>query len=160
MEVPATRLATATDVHSLDALRMAFLAEVSGADPADAALLAALRRYFAAAVPAGEFVAAVADHGGRVVASIGLAYHRLPPSPTNPAGCEPYVMNMYTLPAWRGRGPATALLGRSADVARGGGCCRVCPHTLPLARSVYARAGFVPGDGEMRLDLREAPGGP
>src|SRR4051794_2436412 len=118
------RFATAGDVESLVSLRVAFLAEVSGADTADAALLAALRRYFAAAVPAGEFVAAVAEHDGRVVASSGMVYHRHPPSPGNLAGCEAYVMNMYTLPAWRGRGLATALLARLVDVARAGGCCR------------------------------------
>lgn len=152
------RLGVADDVESLVALRATFLAEVASADPTDPALLSALRRYFAAAVPAGEFVAALAVHDGRVVASSGLVYHRHPPSPGNLAGCEAYVMNMYTLPAWRGRGLATALLARLVDVARAGGCCRVVLHALPLARAVYDRAGFVPADGEMRLDLRGTPG--
>src|SRR5436309_435460 len=99
MDDSVIRLATADDVESLVALRMAFLAEVSEADPADAALLTALRRYFATVVPAGEFVAAIAEHDGQVVASSGLVYHCHPPSPANMAGCEAYVMNMYTVPA-------------------------------------------------------------
>src|SRR4051812_39281037 len=121
MTNPVIRLATADDVESLVALRAAFLAEVSGADPTDETLLSALRRYFAAAVPAGGVVAAVAEHAGQAVAASGLVYHRHPPSPANLEGCEAYVMNMYTLPAWRGRGLATALLGRLIDIARAGG---------------------------------------
>lgn len=147
------RLATADDVEPLVALRAAFLAQVGGADPADATLRDALRHYFASALPAGEFVAWLAVADGQIVATSGLVIHRHPPSPTNLAGREAYVMNMYTLPAWRGRGLAAALLDRLIDHARAAGCCRVVLHALPRARSIYVRAGFVPAEGEMRLVL-------
>jgi GNAT superfamily N-acetyltransferase len=151
MSIPSCRLATADDVASLVRLRAAFLAEVAEADAADPALLDALRQYFAAALPAGEFVALLAEAGGEIVATGGLVFHRHAPSHHNLSGCEGYVLNMYTLPAWRGRGIATAILRKLLVVASERGCPRVSLHARPQARPIYARAGFVPVETEMRL---------
>ena len=62
-------------------------------------------------------------------------------------------MNMYTLPGWRGRGIATELLRRLVDHARAAGCCRVTLRTMPVAKGIYERAGFVATDEEMTLWL-------
>ena len=81
---------------------------------------------------------------GRLVACSGLVLFRRPPSRRNLSGWEGYVMNMYTEPAWRGRGLATALLGecvayvRSETPAR-----RIRLHATAAGRPVYERAGFV-----------------
>jgi GNAT superfamily N-acetyltransferase len=153
MNIPNFRLATAEDAASLARLRAAFLAEVAQADAADPALLDALRRYFAAALPAGEFVAYLAEAGGEIVATSGLVFHRHAPSHHNHSGCEGYILNMYTLPAWRGRGIATTLLRKLLDVASERGCPRVSLHARPQGRPIYVKAGFVAVETEMRLAL-------
>ena len=109
--------AESTDIPVLVELRVAFLAEVAGADPNDADLAKALTEYFSASLPSGEFIAYVAEVQNRVVASSGLIFHKHPPSAKNPSGLEAYIMNMYTAPAWRGRGIASALLQELVVIA-------------------------------------------
>ena len=157
---PATRqcqyrLATINDVEALVALRTAFLKEVFKEAFAEPSLKTALASYFGRALPAGEFVAYLAEADGSIVGTSGLVYYRHPPSPKNVQGCEGYVMNMYTLPDWRGRGIATTLLGKLIEHARQNNCCRVSLHAVPEAQSLYLKIGFAPTGGEMRLDLRE-----
>jgi GNAT superfamily N-acetyltransferase len=91
--------------------------------------------------------------GGRVVATSGLIIHRHPPSARNPEGREAFVLNMYTVPAWRGRGLASSLLQRVLAAARQAGCSRVILHAAPRAAPIYLRAGFLSVDTEMRLNL-------
>jgi GNAT superfamily N-acetyltransferase len=154
MEEIIYRQADKADVPSLIELRAAFLAEVSTTGPAAPAVLEALSRYFTAAIPSGDFIAFLAESGGRVIATSGLVYHRYPPSARNLAGLDAYVMNMYTLPAWRGRGIATNLLRELVAVARRSNCSRVRLHALPKALPIYSRLGFVPAESEMEFDLR------
>jgi GNAT superfamily N-acetyltransferase len=154
MEEITFRRADSADVPALIELRAAFLAEVAGSGPAEPALLPALSRYFSAAVPSGEFIAFLAVAGGRIIAASGLVFHRYPPSARNLQGLEAYVMNMYTLPAWRGKGIASALLWKLMEVARASNCSRVRLHALPKAQPIYARAGFASAEGEMQFDLR------
>jgi GNAT superfamily N-acetyltransferase len=157
MDEPVYRLAASDDVNVLVKLRAAFLAEVSGASSSDPTLLAALTSYFHRALPSDEFVGYLAQMDDQIVATSGLVYHRHPPSPANIQGCEAYVMNVYTLPTWRGRGIATALLRLIIDHARQNNCCRATLHALPQARSIYGKAGFEAIDSEMRLHFRQTP---
>src|SRR5208282_2484447 len=110
VEIVIYRQATSEDITSLVELRLAFLAEVGGADPKDAALQQALSQYFTETVPSGEFIAFLAVAGDRIIATSGLVYSRHPPSARNLEGVEGYIMNTYTVPAWRGRGIASTLL--------------------------------------------------
>lgn len=147
------RRATSADVGSLVELRAAFLAEVTGPDPADPVLLDALARYFCSTLPTGEFTAFLAVSDDRVVAASGLVYHRHPPSATNLEGVEAYVMNMYTIPPFRGRGIASALLRELVAVAGQSNCRWIRLHAFPKAVPLYSRSAFVPVTGEMKRDL-------
>lgn len=147
------RSATLEDVESLTDLRLAFLAKVSRPSMPVPSLRGEPRRYFAESLSTGEFVAYLAVADSRVVASSGLVFHHHPPSITNPTGREAYIMNMYTLPAWRRRGIATRLLNLLVDHARQNNCGKISLHALPNGRSIYINAGFVPVETEMRLDL-------
>jgi GNAT superfamily N-acetyltransferase len=153
MESVEFRLATAADVESLVSLRAAFLAELTGCDPEDPALLDAMSRYFSATVPTGEFIAHLAVVDGGVVATSGLIVRQNPPSAKNLDGREAFGLNVYTLPAWRGRGFATRLLEKTIAAAREARCGRVVLHAAARAVPIYQRAGFVAVEGEMRLDL-------
>jgi GNAT superfamily N-acetyltransferase len=153
MESVEFRLATAADVESLVVLRAAFLAELTGCDPNDPALLNAMSQYFSEKMRTGEFTAYLGVIDGRVVATSGMIVRQNPPSAKNLEGREAFVMNVFTVPAWRGRGIATELLERTLDAAGKARCGRVVLHAAPRAVPIYLRAGFISVDSEMRLDL-------
>jgi GNAT superfamily N-acetyltransferase len=153
MPEPSYRAAGPDDVDALLELRIAFLTEAAGARSEDAELRRAIRDYFAAAFAAGTFVAYVAQMHGKVIAASGMVIHPHPPSPANRSGKSAYIMNMYTVPEHRRRGIATALLELLLDHARREGCGVAVLHAMPNARALYAKAGFVPADTEMRLNL-------
>ena len=150
------RHVTVADLDVLVALRAAFLAENYGAAASAPEFLDALRRYFATTLGNGEYMAYLAIADAQVVATSGMVIHRHPPRPSKLGGCEAYVMNMYTLPAWRRRGLATALMKKLIDLAVQKGCERVTLHASDMGRPVYSKLGFVQADTEMRLDPRAA----
>jgi GNAT superfamily N-acetyltransferase len=147
------RPATAADVDALVAMRAAFLAEFQNADPADPVLLAALTKYFTTVASTSEFAAYLAEADRRVVAAGAMLLQHHPPSLHNMVGRQAYIFNMYTLPAWRNRGLASTILRKLIDHAKAAGCPKASLHTAPLARPMYARAGFVADDSMMRLDF-------
>ena len=153
MDPVSYRKATAADIPALIELRCAFLAEVNGADPNDPELSQALLSYFSSHIPTGDFVAFCGIVDDRAVAASGLVFHHHPPSSKNLAGKQAYIMNMYTVPEWRGRGIGTRLLQELLAVARATRCHRVRLNALPKAERVYTRMGFVRIDGEMELPL-------
>ena len=149
------RPATVVDVAALTDLRLAFLAEVSAAAPT-ADTRPAITEYFRHAIPSGQFFAYVAIAKSQIVASSGLVYHDHPPSQFHPTGREGYIMNMYTVPAWRRHGISTKLVQLLIEHARKNRCDRVSLHTHPQGKNIYAKAGFVPVDTEMRLTLQKS----
>lgn len=153
MQTLEIRLATTEDVDSLVALRAAFLAELTGCDCHDPALPNAMSRYFAEKIRTGEFTGYVALIDGRIVATTGLIVRQNPPSAKNLEGREAFILNVFTIPAFRGRGIATALLERTIAAAREAHCGRVVLHASERAAPIYRRAGFVPVSSEMRLEL-------
>jgi GNAT superfamily N-acetyltransferase len=152
MERIVYRLAAAGDIESLVNLRLAFLAEVNTPPAIVPSLGDDLLRYFMDSISSGEFVAYLAVRDSQVIASSGMVYHRHPPSNAY-NGSEAYIMNMYTHPEWRGRGISTKLLHLLIEQAREHCCGRVSLHFHPQGKTIYARAGFVPIETEMRLDL-------
>jgi len=76
-----------------------------------------------------------------------------PPSAKNLEGLEAFVLNVFTLHAFRGRGIAASLLERTIAAAREARCARVVQHAAELAVPIYRRLGFLPSNTEMRLDL-------
>lgn len=80
--------------------------------------------------------------GGEAVACGTLALFVRPPYPGNLAGREGYVLNMYTLPAWRRRGMANALLVAIKAYAREQQLGRLWLHASDEGRSLYERFGF------------------
>ncbi len=147
------RLATMADLDALVAMRLAFLAEVAPTVQPTPELSSKLREYFLRYMPTGEFVAYIALVSGKVVGTSGMVFHRHPPTPTNLAGLNAYVMNMYTMPAWRQHRVATTLLQLLLSDASAKKCKRVSLHALPSARHLYTNLGFMPTDNEMVLDL-------
>lgn len=118
----------------------------------ETALAEAIRRYLAAELPVGRFVARVAvDATGAVVGCGGLVAVQKPPSPGNHSGREAYIMNLYTVPEWRGRGVAARIFAALVAEARAAGAELLRLHATEDGRSIYARAGFRATETEMVL---------
>ncbi|HEX8150316.1 MAG TPA: GNAT family N-acetyltransferase [Pyrinomonadaceae bacterium] len=147
------RLATLDDVDELIRLRHDFLEEVgslkAGADGGE--LCAAMRDYMVRKMPSGHFLAWVAESEGAIVATSGVTIFERPPNGANPSGLEAYLSNMYTLPAWRGRGAGTALVTTIVAHMKATRVRRIWLHATEQGRHVYAKAGFVPGETDMEL---------
>jgi GNAT superfamily N-acetyltransferase len=95
----------------------------------------------------------VEDPEGRAVGSGAIWLQPQQPRPGRLARrAWPYIMSMYTEPAFRGRGVASRLVDVMVRWATAHGYPRMFLHASKMGRTVYARAGFLDGN-EMRLDL-------
>jgi len=149
----AYRLARVSDIETLVALRLAFLAEGGYGGPDAPWLSGALREYFTTMLRNGYFVGAIAEVAGAVVGTSGMVYDRHPPRLSNPSGVAPYIMNMYVVPEYRRRGIATSLLQTLITEARAANCRVVTLHFWPGKSALYTKLGFVPVETEMKLEL-------
>ncbi len=151
------RSATLDDIDTLIDLRLTMF-RAMGFD--DEAMLhrvgEACRDYFGQHLPTGQFRAWIAEAESEVVASIGLARHSIPPSPRNLVGLEGYLMNLVTLPEWRHRGIARALLTHVLGILREEDIPVVSLHATADGRQLYENLGFaILEDGpEMVLKLK------
>lgn len=139
------RQARAEDIPALVELRMELFCELGElADPqADPVLWQATCAYFRAAEAEGDARSWVMEADGELVACGTLALFVRPPYPGNLSGREAYLLNMYTLPAWRKRGMASALLGAMAAHAREQQLGKLWLHASDEGRPLYERMGFV-----------------
>lgn len=147
------RLANLDDVNALVNLRLEFLREVgsfSGRDDGGE-LGEAIRQYLMKAMPAGTFLAWVAESDGAIVGTSGLTFFERPPNGANMAGLEAYLSNMYTLPGWRGKGVGTALVATIIEHVKGTRARRIWLHATDQGRPVYEKAGFVASKSDMEL---------
>jgi GNAT superfamily N-acetyltransferase len=151
----AIRRATCEDVETLIAMRVAMFRELSGVSEPLPDFVAATRDYLARSVPANGFLAWLAEAEGRVIATSGLVFFQRTPTPGGLSGRDAYLVNMYTEPAWRGRGIASALVERIvAYVREETDACRLFLRAEDAARPIYARAGFTPEETVMAISFR------
>ncbi|HEV8574393.1 MAG TPA: GNAT family N-acetyltransferase [Dehalococcoidia bacterium] len=149
------RRATPDDIETLVEMRLKMQREIH-ADEMEVdwtALQETCRRYFAETLPTQQFVAFVAQAEGRIIATSGLSFVSRPPSATSNLQSEGYVTSMYTLPAWRGRGVATALLNAAIEHAKYHGARLVFLHTSDAGRPVYEKLGFAEYPRYMQVRL-------
>ncbi|MGH9714844.1 MAG: GNAT family N-acetyltransferase [Candidatus Acidiferrales bacterium] len=106
------------------------------------AVAEAVGSYFKDALPAGKYCGVVAEAEGKIVACGGIIFMERPPYQGNLAGREAYLMNMYTLPEWRGKGAGGAIVTALLKHAREAGAGRVSLDAEQKARHVYEKAGF------------------
>jgi GNAT superfamily N-acetyltransferase len=150
------RKATPADVEDLVRLRMAFLKEVQKPETRqldDATLETALRMYFQRSVENDEFVAWLALHEGKIVATSGLCFFQIAPRFTLQDGKIAYVLNIYTLPDWRGKGLGKQIFDHILQEAKNRGYKRISLHASDDGRPVYEKFGFRLTSDEMELRL-------
>ncbi len=151
--MPEIRRATVDDVEAVVRLRLAFCGEMEGIDDEAAlrALAGVIRRYLEAKLASGEFIAWLAAEDGVNVSIGGLVFYERPPTARNPAGLDAYVGNMYTVPGWRRKGLATALLREIIAYVKGTQLRRLRLHASEAGRPVYAKVGFEPNPALLDL---------
>ena len=138
------RRATASDIDQLARLRAKLLAEMGQCDAShDTKELAnAARFYFRKSIPSGAFAAFVAVDDEKIVGMSGIVIHNNPPVFGNPEGREAYIMNMYTLPAYRRKGIATRLFEASLGFIKRKRINTVWLRASPFGKPLYRKYGF------------------
>jgi GNAT superfamily N-acetyltransferase len=145
-----------SDLNDLDQiieLRLKLLREAGylQSDEPSVELIEATRTYLRNNLPTDRFIAWVAEIEGRIVGMSGLVFFEKPPTEENLSGLEAYVMNMYTLPEWRGKGIATLLLQEIIRMIKTTKARRIWLRTTPDGQHVYEQNGFVITTADMEL---------
>ncbi|HEY8958176.1 GNAT family N-acetyltransferase [Chitinophaga sp.] len=149
------RKADITDIPQLVHLRLQFLKEIypKSDNSKDAVLKDQLRVYLTEHLTKKNFVNWFADAEGEIVASAGIVFYNQPPLYHNLEGKVAYILNVFTLPAFRRRGIAKALLQKILDEAKERNTGKISLHTSEEGRLLYEQFGFVAGDNEMTCQL-------
>ncbi|BAZ48650.1 hypothetical protein NIES4103_12590 [Nostoc sp. NIES-4103] len=147
------RRANLADLEALVNLRLELLREVDDIqnDTDTGAIAQAIRKYLLDKMPQGEFLAWVAEVENQIVATSGLVLFTRPPYNGNFLGLEAYVMNVYTLPIWRGQGIATALLREIISFVKQTEAKRIWLHASKDGKPLYEKLGFVSTTKEMEI---------
>ncbi len=147
------RQANLQDLEALIKLRLELLQETGNikSDSDTANLTEAARKYLGEKMPLGEFLAWVAEEDSQIVATSGLVFFQRPPYNGNLSGLEAYVMNVYTIPMWRGQGIATALLKEIISFVRATEVKRLWLHATEDGKRIYNKLGFVLTSKEMEI---------
>ena len=124
-------------------------------------------RYLRVAMPRGEYVGWLAreGEGGAIIGGAGVQVRNTLPHPRTPPGAphgrEAIVLNVYTEPAWRGRGVADRLMRQVIAWAGEAGIHTLVLHASEAGRPLYERLGFA-STNEMRFtgSLGAMPGEP
>jgi GNAT superfamily N-acetyltransferase len=152
--MPTIRRAGIEDIDHVVAQRMAFLREMHPeALGPDAELLELTRKYVADKLPAGEFLVWFAEEDGRIVGTGGLVFWHRPPTFHYRSELHAYILNMYTLPEWRGKGIASMLLQHIIDYVKTTPASRISLQASDMGRPLYERFGFAASSGAMTLTL-------
>lgn len=88
------------------------------------------------------FFAWVVEEDGQLIASSGLNLFSKPPTYTNLTGKEAFIMNIYVMPAFRGKGYATALVTEIIKYLKGTDYKKVSLVATEAGRFVYDKIGF------------------
>lgn len=153
--LPAVRAAVPADVPLLALHRVRMFQAMGRMEPgadADRAVLGGTERFIAAAMARGEWHGWIAVDGDAVLGSGCAMLRALPPGPVAPeGGLEAYLLSVFTEPAARRRGAATAVVRACLDWGRERGVGRFALHASAEGRPVYEPLGFRPRGGEMVL---------
>ena len=145
------RLAEKKDIPEMCRIRKQQLID-EGSAPHDG-VDGAMTRFFEKKMADASLIEWLLEDGGAIVATAAILFMEFPPSFETPTGIRGYITNMYTAPEYRGKGIATAMLGRLMEEAKKRGVRRIWLGASTLGKPVYLRFGFREADYYLDLDL-------
>ncbi len=137
--------ASASDIQLLIDYRIIFSLEISGPQPNEAIeqLQKSLCDYFKRAIIENSCMSYFIKCGDEV-ASIGEMVMRSQPGNfRNPSGRVGYLMNMYTVPKFRGQGLCSIVLNALIQDAKKEGITAFELHSTKAGEGVYIKNGFI-----------------
>lgn len=138
------RAATEADTDLLADMRIAFLTELSGEQDEAVAeeVRQNLRAYYDKVCKNNQGFSELALDADLPVAVGSVVLREQSGNFKNPSGRVAYVMNMYTIPAYRRKGISTLLLRRLMDKAKAMGITAFELHATREGAPVYERMGY------------------
>ena len=142
---------TLDDLGLLMEWRMRVLHEVFSIPPDDAMteLERENRAYYQAALPTERHIACFANVDSQIVGCGGVCIYQEMPSPDNPSGRYAYLMNIYTLPVFRGQGVGGAVVRWLIGQAEQRGITKIYLETSESGRPLYQKLSFTDMGGYM-----------
>lgn len=150
------RKADLNDLDDLVRLRIEFLKEVQPIEThqySEENLQKSLHDYLSEALRTDNFVAWVAEHENKIIATSGLCFFQITPGFTLIDGKIAYILNIYTLREWRGKGVGKTVFNHILQEAISRGYKRISLHATNEGRPVYEKFGFRLTSDEMELRL-------
>ncbi len=150
------RKATINDAEVLTRLRIEFLKGVQPAETrqySEAELQVSLNEYFSKNLENEQFVAVLAISDGEIIATSGLCFFQITPGFTLIDGREAYILNIFTLPEWRGKGIGKRIFELILQEAIDRGYKRIALHATDAGRPMYEKFGFKLSGDEMTLAI-------
>lgn len=144
------------DISELDLLmdwRIRVLREVFSIPESEttAELEKANREYYREMLSSGGHIACFAVSDEKTVGCGGVCVYREMPSPDNPTGMCAYLMNIFTLPEYRGRGIGEKVVRWLIDRVKEFGITKIYLETSDSARKMYEKIGFLPMADYLKL---------
>lgn len=150
------RKATLKDINELIRFKLLLLDELNpNEDKSNLDIIInELDLFFSEYLERNEFIAWIAEYGGRIIATSGLVLWRIAPRYDCLHGRYGYILNMYTLPEFRRNGISTELLKKLIEEAKKLNVDILNLHATKDGINMYRRFGFKdPIDPEIELNL-------
>lgn len=143
------RKAIIADIPTLVKLRVDFLKEVSHRDDYDTAIEKSLAQYFSRHIPAGDYINWLAIDGNDIIGTGGIYFFHIPPNFLNISGNRAYILNVYTVKAYRRRGVSKIIFERLMREAYERSISQISLHATSDGKTLYEQFGFKTTDNEM-----------
>ncbi|WP_176444774.1 GNAT family N-acetyltransferase [Paenibacillus herberti] len=149
------RRAKHSDLENLLELRIELLQEVGNIKNKEEMdkIRNANKMYYEKHLNNGEYISFVAESQGKIIGTCGLILIMRPPYLHNLLGIDAYITNVYTIPNYRGKGIATALMDNCIEFAKSNNVGRIILNASADGKSVYEKRGFILRNSAMELVL-------
>ena len=149
------RKATPSDSEKLTQLRMQNTENHTTDNPSydRQSLYKSVFNHFSSHISDGLLITWLACNKSDIIATSGLTFLAVTPSPSDMTGKTGYITNMYTCPNYRRQGIARKLLQLTLDEAKLQKCGRIVLYGTTMANPLYTQFGFQDSHGYMTLKL-------
>ena len=149
------RIAGKNDIVELIKLKLAFLNELTNNEniPNQHTVASELEKYLNTHLEGNDFINWLAVDEEKIIATGDICFHQYPPGYEDITGKRGYILNVYTLPAYRRKGLAIEIVKRLVKEAEDRDIRLVVLRTTKIAQSIYEKFGFKIKDNVMTFGL-------